>query len=292
MINRFSSTLFILIGCFYFRAIKQDSIPFRAYEDTLVKLEKRIWVCKDDSSRIAANSIFFQKFRLVLSLPGAFKYPFDSVKDISRLKSEDNKIRITSWNIPLKNGSYQYYGFFEINGGELFPLQGKSYEIQGWQNLKLPAEKWYGAVYFKIIKVSYSKIDYYTLLGWDGHDAASNYKLIDVLTLDDKGNPSFGSPVFKTAEGVKNRVLIEYAEKANALLRYDYQTMLIPKGNKVKRKKAWMIVTDRLIPMDPSMKGIRKYYVPAGDTYDAFIFRDGFWTFVEDVEVTNSPVTK
>ena len=292
MVKRFCSILLIFIGCIHFNAVAQDSIPFKAYEDTLIKLGKRIWACRDDSSRIIANNNFFQKFRSVLSLHGSYKYPFDSLKDISHLKSDDNRIRITSWNIPINNGSYRYFGFLETAGGELFPLLGKSSEIQGWQNLKLPAEKWYGAVYFKIIKVSYSKTDYYTLLGWDGHDAVSNYKLIDVLTLDVKGNPSFGSPVFKTAEGVKNRVIIEYAEKANALLRYDYQTQLIPRGKTFKKKKTWMIVTDRLIPMDPSMKGIRKYYVPAGDTYDAFIFRDGFWTLVEDVEVTNSPASK
>jgi len=44
---------------------------------------------------------------------------------------------------------------------------------------------------------------------------------------------------------------------------------------------------DRLVPMDPSLSGIQKYYVASGDTYDGYIFRDGFWILVEDVDVAN-----
>jgi hypothetical protein len=44
---------------------------------------------------------------------------------------------------------------------------------------------------------------------------------------------------------------------------------------------------DRLVPMDPSLKNMRKYYVPSGDTYDGYIFRNGYWILVEEIEVAN-----
>ena len=49
---------------------------------------------------------------------------------------------------------------------------------------------------------------------------------------------------------------------------------------------------DRLVPMDPSMEGFRKYYVPAGDIYDGFVFRNGYWVLVEDVDVANREKAK
>ena len=80
---------------------------------------------------------------------------------------------------------------------------------------------------------------------------------------------------------------MEYAEKSSMVLRYDYQSVLVKKRKKVKKEGTWLIVFDRLIPMDPTLKGIRKYYVPAGDTYDGFIFRNGFWVLAEDIDVVN-----
>jgi hypothetical protein len=105
--------------------------------------------------------------------------------------------------------------------------------------------------------------------------------------MDDKGNVVFGMPVFKTGQGIRSRILLEYAEKSSMLLRYDYQAIKVQKGKKIKRENTWLIVMDRLVPMDPSMEGFKQYYVPAGDVYDGFIFRKGNWILVEDIEVAN-----
>lgn len=111
--------------------------------------------------------------------------------------------------------------------------------------------------------------------------------MIDILSFDKNGIMVFGMPVFKTDHGLKCRVVKEYAEKATMLLRYDYQAILIKKGKRVKKENTWLIVMDRLIPMDPSMKGFPKFYVAAGDTYEGYVFRDGYWLFVDDVDVVN-----
>jgi len=127
----------------------------------------------------------------------------------------------------------------------------------------------------------------YTLLGWDGFTSESNRKIIDIIRFDPSGKVTFGKPIFKTEKGIRSRIIYEFSEKANMLLRYDYQTILIEKRKKIKRVNSWLIVMDRLIPMDPSMEGFRKFYVPAGDAYDGFIFKDGYWVFVENIEVSN-----
>ncbi len=48
-----------------------------------------------------------------------------------------------------------------------------------------------------------------------------------------------------------------------------------------------MIVFDRLIPMNEELKGQRWAYVPSGNTYDAFICWEGYWTLTEDIAPRN-----
>ena len=238
---------------------------------------------------LSANEAFFSKFQTVLNNPNSLNFALDSIKGITRVANENGSLRIFTWNIPLSDGSNKYFGFVQVNGDSLkvFPLRSTVAESGNFEDMQLQANQWYGAIYYGIINVKISGQQAYTLLGWDGYTSGSNRKLIEILTVDKQGNLQFGLPVFKTDHGLKNRVVKEYAEKATMTLRYDYQSILIQKGKKVKKDDTWLIVMDRLVPMDPSMKGFYKYYVAAGDTYDGFVFRDGFWSFVEDVEVVN-----
>ncbi|NVO18353.1 MAG: hypothetical protein HXX13_01560 [Bacteroidetes bacterium] len=289
MKNHLYILILIVSGLIYpFSLCAQIDNKLLAMQDTLVRLSKEIWKAKDDSSKIQANKAFLSKYKEVLTLPSAFNFPFDSLATISRLKSDDAMLRITTWNIPLNNGTYKYFGFIELKNGKVFNLVQAERRDLGWENKILSLDHWYGAIYYKLISQKVKKEYVYTLIGWDGNDESSNYKLIDILSFDSNGIPVFGKGLFKTSEGIKNRVLIEYAKNTTALVRYDNQSLKIQKGNRVKEKKMWMIVMDKLIPMMPSMTGIRKYYVPSGDTHDAYLFRDGFWTFVENISAGNS----
>ena len=258
-------------------------------QDSLSQLSKRIWQQKSDTDMLSANEAFFSKFQTVLNNPHSLNFALDSIKGITRVANENGSLRIFTWNIPLSDGSNKYFGFVQVNGDSLkvFPLRSTMAESGNFEDLQLSYNQWYGAIYYGLINVKISGQQAYTLLGWDGYTSGSNRKLIEILTVDKQGNLQFGLPVFKTDHGLKNRVVKEYAEKATMTLRYDYQSILIQKGKKVKKDDTWLIVMDRLVPMDPSMKGFYKYYVAAGDTYDGFVFRDGFWSFVEDVEVVN-----
>jgi len=263
-------------------------------QDSLSRISSEIWKQKSDSAKLAANTVFLNVFNTVLKSDTLISFPLDSIYGITHVASSDAKMHLYTWNIPFKNGTNKYFGFIRANIDNpiLIPLVSHEYNNEDLSNQLMSPQNWYGALYYKLIQMKIEDKEAYTLLGWDGFTATSNRKIIDILTIDTKGNIQFGMPVFKTDQGIKSRVVMEYSEKANMLLRYDYQAIMIQKKKKIKREMAWLIVMDRLIPMDPSMKGMRKYYIPVGDIYDGFIFRNGYWSMVEDIDVTNTPAIK
>ena len=281
----FFFTLFIIVNS----AFSQSDINNSGLQDSLSKLSSRIWKQKPDSNRLKANEIFFKKFQSVLESKSSNLIPFDSIQGITRVLSDDSKLRIFTWNVPLDDGTNKYFGFVQLNFDSLkvIPLRSDKNDPDDFDHKQLTPHEWYGAIYYKLIEVKIGEQKAYTLLGWDGYTPNSNRKLIDIISVDKTGSIVFGMPVFKTDQGIKSRVIKEYAEKANMVLRYDYQALMINNGKKVKKENAWLIVMDRLVPMDPSMKGMPKYYVASGEIYDGYIFRNGYWTLVEDIDVVN-----
>jgi hypothetical protein len=288
MKNRLLSTVLALFFTINF-ACAQTITNSTGIRDSLSKLSSRIWKQKTDSSRLIANALFFNNFQSILKSVTSVGIPLDSINGITHIASADGKFRIFTWNVPLSNGTNKYFGFIQNNldSSVVIQLQSNTDEQPGFDSKQFTSQEWYGAIYYKLIEVEINNQKTYTLLGWDGFTANSNRKLIDIVYLDKSGEIVFGMPVFKTDKGIKTRVVLEYAEKSNMLLRYDYQSIMVEKKKRLKKEDAWLIVMDRMVPMDPSMEGIRKYYVPTGDAYDGYIFRNGYWTLVENIEVAN-----
>jgi len=78
------------------------------------------------------------------------------------------------------------------------------------------------------------------------------------------------------------------------LLRYDEQMIVTgKKWNASKHEfeiyteKHPMITANRLVPMDPQMEGQYEYYIPASDIIDGFIYKEGCWTPVRDIDARN-----
>jgi hypothetical protein len=278
---------FFLVANF---SLAQTAITKPSVLDSLGKLSSYIWKQKTDENRIAAGNAFFIEFRMALENNESALLAFDSIPGITRAVSEDGFVRIFTWNVPLSNGTHMYWGMIQLlnDSSEIVTLTSHNAGESGLSAEKFSPLNWYGALYYKIIDVEIENKKVYTLLGWDGFTGEANRKLIDILSIDEFGTITFGMPVFKTDQGIKPRVVFEYADKASMLLRYDYQAINIQKRKKIKKENAWMIVMDRLVPMDPSLKNMRKYYVPSGDTYDGYIFRNGYWILVEEIEVANS----
>lgn len=281
--------LLILFAFFSKSTIAQTVVTNSQLEDSLGKISSQIWKQKTDSDRLYMSNDFFTKFRTALQTDSAFAIPFDSIFGITHVASEDGLVRIYTWNLPLADGSNKYFGFIQIKSKttRVIPLISVPNLNEDFASKQIIPQNWYGALYYKIIPVKINDITCYTLLGWDGYTAVSNRKIIDIISINSNDDLFFGMPVFKTEKGIKSRVILEYAENSKMLLRYDYQAIKIQKRKKIKKENTWLIVMDRLIPMDPTMEGNKRYYVPAGNIYDGFIFLNGYWVLAEDLEVVN-----
>jgi hypothetical protein len=293
--GKISYPIFLVLFFILFSGVlRAQSFSFHNEEDSLRKLSKIMYAAKSDSGKQAANKSFSEYLFDLLEKPGIYDWSFDSLTDIGCLLAPDNTFKVFNWNLQLNDGSFRYYGYLLIPGkkgkvNNVIQLVDCSDSLTEPSNQVLSASRWYGALYYSILKNTWKKRSYYTLLAWDGYSLKTSRKIIEILTIDQTGKPQFGLPVFKTAEGIKTRVILEYAKSANFLLRYDKQYLVTARrrdGGPVT-KKIGMIVFDRLVPIDPRLKGRYEYYVPSGEAYDAYIFNHGFWQLAEDVFVKN-----
>lgn len=281
--------LFIAIICFgtAFKVGAQTKTKTAFEEDSLRFLTSVMWSPGPDSIKQAACSSFLDRLSKLMTTTEGFTYPFDSLGGISVQSSDDGYFRIFSWDLPLNSGSNLYFGLISTRDSKVFRLKENT-RSSGWEDRIIGIDNWYGCLYYKVITQKYKSEALYTLLGWNGNSKQSDMKIIDIISFKKDGQISFGAPVFKTPGGLKHRVLFEYAKRGNAILRYDKQSLMIPKGRRIQERKLWMVISDHLVPMSPGLEGQYKYYVPSGDTYDGYFFSKGFWIFVENVKVGNS----
>ncbi|GAB4138866.1 MAG: hypothetical protein Fur0041_13920 [Bacteroidia bacterium] len=239
-----------------------------------------------DSDKYRANEKFKALLKEALKTEDVFNYPFDSLKFIARLQAPDNTFRIFNWNIPRDDGTHEYFGFIIVNqekvirkknqnGGKfaVYELIDKSAEIRTPELAKLTPDKWYGALYYKIILNTHKKHKYYTLLGWDGNTNLSWKKIIDVLTFTADGKPVFGEDdIFHKGRRTSRRVIFEFKAELVMALRYD--------------EKDKNIVFDRLAPEISGAEGMYQFYVQTF-VYDGYHFKKGKWQFVENIDARN-----
>ena len=154
----FKRPLLILIMftlCSGYQIMAQDSTFFNTKEDNLLRLSNSIWKSRTDTLKIRLNNQFVKSFASVLESPGSFNYPFDSLKGISKLHSDDGAFRIFTWNIPVMDNSSLYSGFIQFNDGKLIPLHSTGRNLADLGNEILAAGSWYGAIYYTLITGKY-----------------------------------------------------------------------------------------------------------------------------------------
>jgi hypothetical protein len=259
---------FLLCSGFGWAQISIDSIQFfgnRMLNDTV------------EINRVHAQENLSRLIDALLAQPNSSEIPLNMVKSISALESPDKRFRIITWNLPYSDGTLQFYGRIQVyksrkSAENRIILTDYSEKLSKVASKTLKPDEWYGALYYQVIKTSWKKEVFYTLLGWDGNTAFSNKKLIDVLHFDKAGNAAFGLPIFGDGKRFRNRVFFEYAEQAVMSLRY--------------QEKSNLIVFDHLSPTTPSMQGQFEFYSP-DFTYDAFRFEKGKWQFISNYEARN-----
>ncbi len=204
-----------------------------------------------------------------------FDHKFADYPGLSTLISSDEMLKITTWNVEDITGDHHFFGLIAVRNEEemeVFPLNDRRDDIPSAEFADVDADKWYGAVYYQLVEERYKGDAYYTVLGFNGNNAFSRMRIVDVITFGKNGQPRFGAPIFEIGARTKHRLIFEYSNRANMMLRYD------------EREK--IIVMDHLAPLDPSYEGNRSYYGP-DFSYDALEFDKGKWILKEDVELRN-----
>ena len=269
-------------------AFSQKKPDFRVWEDSLVNLRDQVMAESDETTRLALNEDFMTLLEEVLQMPDAFKYTWDSVKNFSVLASPDNVFKIFTWYVVKNNYDIENFGFIHVYNDArkkhvLYPLYDKRHN------------RWYGAVYYKLIPVKDKNTTYYTLLGWNGNNLFTNQKLIEILHFNKEMTPIFGARVFKNYTEKVARVIFEYSKNATLYLNYENQEYLVSTGKynpktrdyDYKRIRCDMIIFEELIPMDEAMKNVSAYMVPESSLNQGFIEEDGKWVFQKSVRGSN-----
>jgi hypothetical protein len=248
---------------------------FEQLEDEIAMQAMIVQKGRSDSIRLAAHERMIALFDSTLSLPGSFKYSYSKLTTISFLTPEDQSFRIVTWVVPLLDRTYRFGGLIQRKTDSI-PAVNVLYEptepIDFITERELRTDEWYGCLYYEIKTFKHRKTHYYALVGWDGNNASSNKKYLDVLRFDEKKGWIFGEKIFETKKKKQTRFILEYKEDAGVTLSYN--------------KKEKMFVFDHLIPIDGAPVGMYQYYVP-DFSYDGYRFKKGKFILVENIQVTN-----
>jgi hypothetical protein len=254
----------------------QELNSLKAKEDSLKMIGPKIVMAREAAERFRSDSLFTRVLVRALRTPNSFRFPFDSVQNISKLYSPDSSFRIFTWQVVKDENMARRHGAIQMrtNDGslKLFPLIDKTTLIESPIDTITNNETWVGAIYYKIIKTEHQGRPFYTLLGYDEHTMRSTMKRIEVLHFDNSGKPIFGGPFFSFKEDSvqkkdQARFWIEYKKDGNARLQFDDEMN--------------MILYDHLIP-ENGETGKRYTYIPDGD-YEGFKWKDGKWVHVDKV---------
>ncbi|HEX2396146.1 MAG TPA: hypothetical protein VHI78_12435 [Bacteroidales bacterium] len=266
-----TAILVIFLILFSLKSFNQNNLAVS--ELTIQKLHQKIKPTQTDSENISFNDSIAMIMEQTLNLPGAFVYPFDSLKFIGKIMSDDQKLRIFTWNLPFADASNRYFGFImyeESNkNSTVYKLKDNSAGISNPEIAEIPYDSWYGCLIYDIIDTKSEGDTWYTLLGYDPDNIFTSKKLIDILWFRE-GQPAFGKPVFQLNKRLQSRILFEYSARVQMTLTW--------------HQKLRMIVFDHLAPSNPSYQGNFRYYGP-DFSYDGLKFENGIWEIHEDIDV-------
>ena len=244
----------------------------------LLEMEKELALYGDILSNVempAHRSWATQKFNALfeeaLAKEGAFEYPFDSVKWMTKQEPEDGAFKLYTWQEKIHKKEYIYHGFIQLRNGKVFKLNDRSTSMEDIEYGVFSPNDWYGALYYNIKQFKAKKGTAYLLFGYDYFTFYNRRKVVDVITIQGD-EVTFGAPVFvKDNEGrrpiVKNRLMIEFAGDANVRMNYD--------------KELEMVVHDNLIAINNRISNVESAY-PDG-SYVGYEFKKGEWNHIEKI---------
>ena len=259
------------------KIFSSQSTFFEVPDLALKILLSRLKYSRIDDEKVELSNQIWVKLEKLLNSVSLFNNKFSGYEEISTIISSDEKVKICTWNVETNDGVNKFYGGLSVN----IPSGIKTYKlIDNYGSIRTPEQavlspsKWYGALYYDVVETKNKGTFFYTLIGYNGNDAFSQIKVVDVLVILDGNNPNprFGHPIFTDEKRTRRRLVFEYSNRATMMLRYDASQK--------------MIVMDNLAPLDPIYQNDYRYYGP-DFSYNALKFEKGKWLLIPDVDLRN-----
>jgi len=282
MHNHLMRAIFFILSLFVLTsaamAENDQEISLKAQLKQLVVLRQAVLDAPTDDLRLEANGEFVLFLRDALNDPESFDLSFDTIPSIGDLRSGDNFFRMITWNLPFADQTNRYFCFIQYHDKKtkelkLVELKRGYRDLTGEYRKVFNEKDWYGALYYKIIPSKTRKSNKkrtYMLLGWDGKNEFSSLKVVDVMTITNRG-VRFGADIFDYPhEKNIKRFILEYKADAAVSLKYDQ-----------KKKR---IVFNKLVPIEPDLEEMYEFYIPILE-FSAFEWKRRRWVYVEDVDV-------
>lgn len=262
--------------------------PMERLEDSLVYLADSMQISQLPEQRIGANEGFIKVFKRYLKQANSFNYPCNKLKnEIVVLNAPDNSFRIYNWELMREGELRRYYGVIQLADASFIPLVDYSDQmIRGAEDSVLSGTKWYGCLYYNILKKNINNQDIYFLIGWNGNSLNSDKKVVEAFGFNSQMQSRFGAPLFNISDRGKrkttNRFILEYQKGARVSLNVD------PDNGNIIFDHTESLIGDY---------AKRYTYVPDG-TYDGLMWNGVMWVMeenivqIQDLKNGNAPIEK
>ena len=287
--------LYIGFFCFTTSLSSQDKLSKSEQQLEFIRLKesqmaghvRTFMSFKEEKKRKVAFDAFNKEFKKILQQKETISYPFDSLKNVSKLSQEEDKFRLYTWSYPHRDGSYDFFGMVQIKTEAkplLIELKDKSKDLINDKLAfeKLSHKKWFGCMYYNMVEKELEGNKIYTLIGWDGNSVQSQKKIIETLYITDKNHIFFGLPLFDVKKDYQRlrirqdenrtplRLIYEYSGTVSMQLYYD--------------AKLDVIVMDNLSSFRREIKGDPRFFSP-DLTYNVLSFIKDKWVLRKNVKL-------
>jgi hypothetical protein len=275
MMQKFLAFLFVLFLCSapsFAQSIPDEQIQvLKRTEDSLVAMSDSMMNAMIPDSREGYCEKFVRQLVRALKTTNSFSFPFEKLKTkINIITSEDNRFRIFNWYVLPDDIRPRYYGAIQMNNPKLklIPLFDHTADLpKNYADSVLSNERWFGALYYRILENESEGEKIYTLFGLNATNIASNRKVLEPMKFTDKG-VEFGASIFNIkGKGNIQRFVLEYKKDVQVSLNWDADMKTI--------------FFDRLVSSVNDTN--RKYTFVPSSQYDGFRWEKGKWNLVQDL---------
>lgn len=194
----------------------------------------------------------------------------ESIQWLSVKQPEDKSFTIITWQLELNENDNRYFGYI-IKDAKIIPLNSTPF-LDDLEYDVLSDKEWAGALYYNIYTIKKDGKNLHVLFGYNAHKNYEHRKMVDVLTFD-AGSPTFGYELFKKQEPgergvIKNRLILDYSNDANATLNFN--------------PSLDMIVFDHLIPRIGRIPGQGPTMLPDG-SYVGYKWDGEYFNYIDKI---------